>query len=227
MTNQVREATADAVPLTSWAGYGGCAWALAYVPIHIYWAITGSSWPFGELPASLQVVQWREANWAATVVITSAAVVSLALVQPWARRLPRRILLGVVWTGAVFAVLHWLVISTQILLLMIGITGGVATKFDRWNLFVFEPWFLIMGMLLAVAAAQYARRGQGPGLSGPVASAHSPTEIASVAFVVGGALVVLVGVMTFQAWAYAAIGPGLIGIGVLGRLVTRSVIHGV
>ncbi len=70
------------------------AWALAYVPIHVYWALTGSLRPFGELPGSLTDSQWRQANWAACFVITGAAVVSLALVQPWGRRLPRPILLG-------------------------------------------------------------------------------------------------------------------------------------
>ncbi len=205
---------------TRWAGRAGCAWALAYVPIHVYWALTGSTWPVGDLPESI-AGSWRQTNWAASVVITGAAVLSLALVQPWGRRLPRWMLLGVAWLGAVFALLHTAGQTTQIVLNMTGVTDGAVTTFDRWNLFVFEPWFMVMGILLAVAAVQFARRAEGPGPARPGPAPSSPLATVSAGFVLVGALVVLVGVMAFEPWAYAAVGPGLLGVGAAGRLAAR------
>ncbi len=202
-------------------GYAGCAWALAYVPIHLYWALTGSAWPFGELPESLSDSQWRQANWGACVVIAGAAVISLALVQPWGRRLPRSMLIGVTGVGAVFALLHWVAFSAVTILKMSGVTAGAVSSFDRWNLFVFEPWFLGMGLLLGGAAVQNRRRHQEIPVSGPGAVPRSVGEITSLALILSGALVVLVGVMTFFVWAFAVAGPGLIGIGVLTRLAVR------
>ena len=198
----------------------GCAWAVAYVPIHVYWAVTGSTWPLGEL-AGLDYSTWRATNWAASVVITGAAVVSLALVRPWGRRLPRWMLLGVAALAGGFAVLHAVGRSTQILLLMAGVGNGPVTTFDRLDLLVFEPWFLVMGVLLVVAARQHARRNREAGSDRSAPAPASRAGMASAAMVLIGAFVILVGVMTFEPWVYAAAGPVLLGGGLLGRLLTR------
>lgn len=206
-------------PAPSWAGVVGSAWALAYVPIHLYWAATGDAWPIDGLPEGLTEPRWRQANWGATVVITGAAAVSLALVHPWGRRLPRSLLLGVAGVGAVFALLHWAAFSAATALTMAGVTDGEVTSFSRWNLFVFEPWFLGMGLLLAVAASQHARSTRGA--AGSEHGTPRRGTRASAALVLGGSLVVLVGVMTFQFWIFAVVGPALIGLGGLGRLLAR------
>lgn len=57
----------------------GVAWALAYLPIHLYWALTGGVWPMEELPDALEAAQWKQANWGASVIIVGAALVCLAL----------------------------------------------------------------------------------------------------------------------------------------------------
>ena len=152
------------------AGFVAAAWAAGYVPIHLYWAVTGRHWPFASLPTSLTDAEWRAANWGASVVISGAAVVSLALVQPWGRRLPRTVLLGVAGGGALISILHWGVISASIALKMVGIAGGTV----------------------------------------------------STALLLAGALVVLVGVMSFEVWLYALLGPGLLCAGVLLRLSQKS-----
>ncbi len=200
----------------SWAGYAGCAWALAYVPIHVYWALVGSPAPLGELPEALTEPAWRQANWAASVVILGAAALSLALVRPWGRRLPGWLLLGIAWLGAAFAVLHWVAFSADTVLRLTGVVDGSVTTFDRWNLFVLEPWFLGMGVLLALAAVQHARRW-------PRAST-TPRTLAGTVFVtlvLGGSFVVLLGVMSFNPWMYVVVGPVVIAAGILLHVVTR------
>lgn len=208
-------------PARAGAGVAGCAWALAYVPIHVYWALTGGVWPLSELPESLTDSRWRQANWAASAVIIGAAALSLALVRPWGRRLPRPMLVGVAWVGAAFSVLHWVAFSAATVLNMAGVTDGAVTSFDRYNLFVFEPWFLGMGILLAWAAVQNTRTNRDSARSRPVATRRSPGGRVSAALIVGGSVVVLVGVMAFEAAAYAIAGPGLVGVGVLIRVVAH------
>ena len=222
MQQPVSRATVETAPATTWAGYAGCVWALAYVPIHLYWALTGSLRPFGELPGSLTETAWRQGNWAASVVITGAALECLALVQPWGHRLPRPILLGVARVGAGFAVLHWVAYTAAPLLIMLGLADGEVTRFDRWNVLVFEPWFLGMGVLLATAARQNHRRHRETAVSQPTDAAAPPPPVGkmSSAFVSVGALVVLLGVMAFDVWTFAVVGPSLIGIGALLRLRT-------
>lgn len=207
--------------MPSWAGFVGCAWALAYVPIHVYWAVTGDAWPIDGVPKGLTEPQWQQANWGATVVITGAAAVSLALVHPWGRRMPRSLLLGVAGVGAGFALLHWAAFSAGIALTMAGVIDGEITSFSRWNLFVFEPWFLGMGLLLAVAVSQHARSTHGPAGSERTTPPPRRGARAGAALVLGGSLVVLVGVMTFQVWVFAVAGPFLIGLGGLWHLLTR------
>ncbi len=203
-----------------WAGWAGCAWAIAYVPIHGFWALTGNTWPIGELPQSVEA-SWRQTNWAACLVIAGAAVVCLALVQPWGRRLPRGLLLGVAWLGAGFALLHSIAQWAQILMKVTKVSDGTVTTFDRWDLVVFEPWFMVMGCLLALSAVQYARGDDGAGGVRATPLTRSPAALVSAALVLVGALVVLVGVMTFEPWAYAAAGPGLLLAGLVGRLTMR------
>lgn len=204
----------------NWAGVAGCVWAIAYIPIHLYWAATASSWPFGELPEWLTPEEWRRANWGASVVIGAASLVCLALARPWGRRLPRPLLGGVAWAGAVFALLHWVVLSTATALKVLGVSEGTVTSFDRWNLFVFEPWFLGMGLLLAAAAINHRRIHDGG--STPAHSAQRRPGLVSPGLVVVGSLVVLVGVMTFEIWLYGVVGPVVVGLGLSGYLLRRG-----
>jgi len=105
---------------------------------------------------------------------------------------------------------------------MIGITNGAVSSFDRWNLFAFGTWFLgIGGLLLAGAAAQNSRHLKQFVVSRTVSLPRSLGGIASAVLILGGAVVVLVGVMTFHVWVYAVGGPVLLGIGTLSRLVAR------
>ena len=204
----------------NWAGVAGCGWAIAYIPIHLYWAVTASSWPFGELPEWLTAEEWRRANWGACVAIAAASLVCLALAQPWGRSFPRPVLGGLAWAGAVFALLHWVVLSAATALKVLGVSEGTVTSFDRWNLFVFEPWFLGMGLLLAVAAMN-DRPGHQGGAT-PTRRARPGPGLVLTALVVGGSVVVLLGVMTFEIWLYAVVGPVIVGLGLVGHLLRRD-----
>lgn len=200
----------------------GVAWALAYLPIHIYWALSGGVWPMEELPEVLEAAEWKQANWGASVLIVGAALVCLALDRPWADVLPRWMVLGVAYVGAAFAVLHWVVFSAESVSRMVGVIDLPVTNFTRWNLFVFEPWFLGMGVLLAFAARHRARRPRRAPAAEPASGGWGLAGAASVTLVLGGLVVVLFGVMTFSVVTFLAFGPALMLAGLVLQLVIRQ-----
>ena len=66
-------------------GYLGLGWALAYIPVHVYWALGGLSTPIG---ITGHQPGFRAANWGACVVIAGAALTCLTLTQRWGAALP-------------------------------------------------------------------------------------------------------------------------------------------
>jgi len=193
----------------------GIAWALTYLPIHLYWALSGDVWPMEELPEALEAAQWKQANWGASVIIVGAALVCLALDRSWADVLPRLIVLGIGYVGAAFAVLHWLVFSAESALRMVGVVEQPVTSFTRWNLFVFEPWFLGMGILLFLAARHRARRPRPESAAEPASKAARLAGAVSAGLILGGVFVVLLGVMIFSVVTFVVIGPAFMLAGLV------------
>ena len=200
----------------------GFAWAVAYLPIHVYWALGGLSRPIG-IDGSQD--GFRTANWGACVVILGAGLTCLCLVQPWGRLLPRGMRAGAAWLGGGFAVLHWAVFTAASALRLAGVVGcpshGSATpdqlrRFDWWNLGYFELWFGVMGLLLIVLAL--CTRGVEPVGAAPSRS--------GTALVLAGVGTVVWGVFTFDAWIFALCGPVLIGAGPLTLYARRPVLEG-
>lgn len=204
----------------------GVAWALAYLPIHVYWAVNGGLWPLDDLPAGLEVTEWKQANWGASVIIVGAALICLALDRPWADVLPRRMVLGIAYVGAAFAILHWVVFSAESVLRIVGVVDQPVTSFTRWNLFVFEPWFLGMGVLLALAARHRARHPRPAAASqsaaAPASAGWRLAGAVSAVLVLAGVVVILLGVMTFSVVTFVVLGPALMLAGLVLQLVIRQ-----
>jgi hypothetical protein len=145
----------------TWAGWAGMWWSIIYIPPHLWVAFGGSADIMG-IPDPTAAE--KAANWGATVLCLGAALVSLALVKSWGRVAPRWLLLGITWGAAAVALLHWAALSVLTALKLTGVipyeakdayfTVDKLASIDRWNLFVFEPWFLGLGVFLIIAALQ-------------------------------------------------------------------------
>jgi hypothetical protein len=225
MTGRARKGTLR--PMTKekkssrWAGYAGLVWALAYIPLHIYWALGGSA---AFLGMSGTNTDFQIANWGASIVLLGAGLTALALVRPWGRLLPRWGLVGVAWIGAAAGILHAVAFCAIAVLRLTGVmtVPGYTEQFrnaDLWNLAVFEPWFLLMGVFLAIAAIQHVRlfRGQPKPAGGPVPRA------VSAALTLGGVVVVLWGVYTFSVWTFLLYGPVIMAAGLAVAIWARTV----
>ncbi|WP_157987160.1 DUF3995 domain-containing protein [Streptomyces atratus] len=165
---QRQDASAAAPPDDSlprrgrWAGYGICVWSSLYVVPHVYWAAGGT---IGMPGVFKEQGGWIIANVGASVVLCIAAVLGLALVQPWGRRLPRRLVLAVAAVGYVVPGLHVIYgYATK----PFALAGRYELDLSPWarvderkliltDLLIFEPWFLVEAIMFIVASLYFAR----------------------------------------------------------------------
>lgn len=98
---------------------------------------------------------------AVVLLKATAALLALALLGTGDGRLRRRMLLTA--NGAAATILiAWGGVSILIGALLLGgvITpdGSLNEHVQRWHVFFWDPWFVVWGALLALAAARYRRR---------------------------------------------------------------------
>lgn len=132
------------------AGYGAAVALTPYLLIKVSWVLGAL---FGVLPTGqdMGLTEWVVLN---TVTVGMAAVaigVALALVRPWGRRIPARLLVLGSWMGAGFLVplLPYAVVGFA------DIDGGSMPDWEAW---LIQAGFVGMGVGLAVALPAYFRR---------------------------------------------------------------------
>ena len=147
-----------------WAGYAACAWGLVFAGISFYWGL-GGQLGIDTLGGKLeQMARSRDAAIIAAVWITGflkvgGALLALALVQPWGRRLPRALLLLLGWGAAAVLTLYGGVLVAGEALVATGLVrpANVDWKPLLWHLYVWDMSFLVWGVLLGLAAWQCTR----------------------------------------------------------------------
>ena len=148
------------------AAYAAAVLAFAYALVSLYWALGGHA-----LLTTVggYVEEFARRGGALPVVIALAAaaakaaggLLALALVRPWGRMVPRRWLLIGSSAASVLLVGYGglaVLAGSFVLLGVIHPAGRVDRTALRWHAGVWDLWFLIWGILLAVAAIGYWRR---------------------------------------------------------------------
>ena len=150
-------------PLTA---YLAALAAVAGIPVHLYWAL-GGTWGFPGGTTTASQAGLRAANLVVSVLLACGAVYVYGLIRPWARHPPALLVLAPVWAAAVVCVSHGLFgIATKGLYLAglksavswpePGLTAGQKNLAALHDLAIFEPWFLVLGLLLALAGRWFA-----------------------------------------------------------------------
>ncbi|MBV8916099.1 MAG: DUF3995 domain-containing protein [Acetobacteraceae bacterium] len=139
--------------------------AFAFAAISLYWALGGTAaidTIGGQLassgragaPITLALV------WAAVVLKLGVGLLALALVQRWGRWIPRWMLLTAACTAAAVLTVYG---AVQVIAEALVETGMIrpAGEIDwyalRWHMLLWDPWFLIWGLVLGTAALEYRR----------------------------------------------------------------------
>lgn len=135
-----------------WSAYAACAWMVFFAIVHVYWALGGTlGMPPGRSVFDTSLLLF--ANLVAIPLSVVGALLALALVRPWGRRFEVRKLLAVSWAAAAFMVLH--AVTAIGVLFEVGAEG--LTTDQRYILLLYEPYWLVGGILLALAAWHFQR----------------------------------------------------------------------
>ncbi|MEI4621113.1 DUF3995 domain-containing protein [Bacillus cereus] len=146
-----------------WAGYAACIWLILYIPIHIYWALGGTTLMPG---LWRDEAKWAAVNWGASVVLLVASIFALLLVHPWGQKISRYLMLAMGWFACILPIVHAVYGYITKGLFLAGIIPLKFFDFSVWetldgdymiliDLLLFEPWFLIAGVLFGSATLQY------------------------------------------------------------------------
>jgi len=151
------------------AAYAAAVVAFAYALVSLYWAVGGH-----RLVSTVggYVAHFARQGGAVPVVLALAAtaakvaggLLALALVRPWGRVIPRRWLLAGATAASVLLVGYGglsVLLGALVLSGVIHPAGGVDRTALRWHAGVWDLWFLVWGILLALATVSYWRRTKG------------------------------------------------------------------
>lgn len=161
-TETVNGAHSHSLDLT---GYAAAIWAFLFAATSFYWALggrigvetIGDAITKPALAGDPAIVAFVWTTGALKVV---AGGVALALVQPWGRRIPRWALLLAGWgASALFLVYGAANLAQDVLIVggMIPTPVGLGAVAARWHLFLWDPWWLLGGILLALATWRFSR----------------------------------------------------------------------
>jgi hypothetical protein len=145
-----------------WAGYAVFIWSMAYMLPHLYWALGGRAGMGLLRPSVLVLPEWELINWVASAILTAAGLLGLAFVYLRRGRFLRGLLLAIALAGCAVAASHGIYGIIYRILQIAGLAELEAGPFNWnehaylvWDLVLFEPWFLIEGILLGVAGWYY------------------------------------------------------------------------
>ncbi|WP_433330819.1 DUF3995 domain-containing protein [Spirillospora sp. CA-294931] len=136
-------------PGRPWAPYAAATWGVVFSLVHVYWVLGGQA----GLPADLDLfdnLPLLVIDVIAIPVSLVAAALAVGLVRPWAGR--RLIKVGV-WTTAALLIVHALPSVPDWVSLAAGTRAAsdLSTN-EHFVTFLYEPWFMVGGVLFALAA---------------------------------------------------------------------------
>jgi hypothetical protein len=160
-----RPAPTTRSPATPWAAYAACALALLYAVPSFYWALGGTAGLDTVGGAIEELGRSRDPAGVALgigagVLKVAGALLALALVHPWGRAMPRRLLLGSAWAASAVLIVYGgllVVVGALVLTGLVSPSGPVDRTALRWHVLLWDLWFLVWGLLLGVAAWHYGR----------------------------------------------------------------------
>lgn len=153
-----RSASAVQARSATWAAYAACTWALVFAAQSFYWAAGGTIGLNTLGPTIQALAQARDPVLVGLVWVTGGvkiigALFALALVQQWGRIFPRWMLLAGAWSAGVGMIGYGglgLVLDGLRAMGAINNPGGWAAV--RGHLLLWDPWWLLGGILFSAAA---------------------------------------------------------------------------
>lgn len=149
-----------------WAGYATAACAFLFALTSFYWGLGGT---FALDTVGREAVTLIEAGdpgiylavWFAGLVKVGGGLLALALVHPWGRHYFRHWMLMLAGWGAAAALILYGAAQLGLqLMVRAGILvppGDMDWRGFYGHLYVWAPWFIVWGVLMAITAFYYTR----------------------------------------------------------------------
>ncbi len=155
----------DGPRLAHWAAYGAAVAAFGYAAVSLYWAVGGTA---GLSTVGGVAEKMARSGGVAAVAVIAVTVLlkslggllALAMVRPWGQRLPGHALGIAGLAGSAVLILYG---AVEVAGEALAETGAIRPSAPadwaalRWHLGLWDPWFLVWGLLLAIATRGYRR----------------------------------------------------------------------
>lgn len=150
----------------TWAAYAACVWAWLFAAMSFYWAAGGTvglatlGRTIERLALMRDPVMVAVGGWGAGIAKVIGGLLALALVRPWGRGIPPRILRAAVWLAGILLALYGaanLIQHGLMVARLIRVPDGLGETAASWHLFFWDPFWLLGGILFLLAARHSSR----------------------------------------------------------------------
>ncbi len=149
------------LPSPTWPAYAACAWSFVFAALSFYWALGGG---FLSTTQSPQTLALAAEPWFITVVWLTglrkvlAGLFVLSLAQRWGERFPVWLRRMGVWSIGLVLTLYGGANLAARGLMALGVLetpASMRSAAATWHLVLWDPWFLLGGVLFLTAAWRY------------------------------------------------------------------------
>ncbi|MBM7551634.1 DUF3995 domain-containing protein [Thalassobacillus pellis] len=148
-----------------WAGYAVFIWSIAYMLPHLYWALGGTIGLSLLKESIAEAAYWKMINWVASGFLTAAGFLGIAFIYFRKQKIIGWFLLAIALIGCsisashgIYGIIYRLFQITGVVEMETGAFNVADHKFVLSDLLLFEPWFLIEGILLGVLGWCYLNK---------------------------------------------------------------------
>lgn len=137
--------------------FTACAWMVVFAAFHAYWALGGTL----GLPPGESLVDNKPLFVIDLIAIPmnlGGAALALALVQRWGLFFPRGVVLFGGWGCALLMIFHALPAMVDLAIFVTGQRDEPLTGEDRFSVLLYEPYWMLGGLLFTVLALGFQRR---------------------------------------------------------------------
>lgn len=137
-----------------------CGWAVAFATLHFYWALGGSrGLAVSAGPLAEERPGWFVALglWGVGAVCLTGAALGWRLTGPRPPGTPGRLLTALGWSACAVLLVRGAALQFLLLTGAAGPAIQISPEQRWWTLLLWNPWFLLGGVLFGLAARAFAR----------------------------------------------------------------------
>ncbi|MBT2392310.1 DUF3995 domain-containing protein [Streptomyces sp. ISL-1] len=132
-----------------------CAWAIAFAVLHFYWAL-GGDWGLSVSagPLAEERPGWFVAVglWGVGLLCLAGGVLGWLLARPQPRGLAGRVVKALGWGACAVLLVRGIAVEVLLLTDTAGQEIDVSPEQRLWTLLLWNPWFLVGGLVFGLAA---------------------------------------------------------------------------